>query len=144
MAVNEYKISISSTTSNLDVVRNFVTMIAQKAGFPDDTIHEMEMAVDEAVTNVIKHALQNDSSKRIQIRVKTTNEEFIIEIIDRSGKTFDPSSVQKVNLKEFVKARKHGGLGIHLIRNLMDDVEFFTGSNNYNRVKLVKKLPNHA
>lgn len=136
----QYNITVLCDAKNLELIRDFVIKIAKRTGLNSEKIHQIEMAVDEAATNVMKHALKYNSSKKVSVRVKVRGNDFIIEIVDRSDTTFDPQSVEKVDLQEFVAAKKRGGLGIHLINNLMDNVEYYSGANNYNRVKLVKKI----
>lgn len=138
--MNNYKLSVNSSTDNLEVIRNFVTKIANRAKLPTDDIHNIEMAVDEACSNVIEHAYGYNGKKTLTVAINIKEKQFIVDIIDRGMKGFDPNSVKKVNLKEFIERRKRGGLGIHLMRNLMDDVLYFTGANNYNRVRLIKNI----
>lgn len=138
--LKKYKLSVGCSTQNLEIIRNFVLNIAVQIGMTKDQIGQIELAVDEASTNVIKHSCDYNEAKTLTIIIKVLKDKFVIEIIDRGNKKFDPNSVQKVNLKEFVKNRKHGGLGIHLMKNLMDEVQYFSGEKNYNRVRLVKNL----
>lgn len=138
--LKKYKISVGCSTQNLEIIRNFVLNIAHQNHLDADQISQIELAVDEASTNVIKHSCEYNEAKTLTIEIKIEEDRFIVEIIDRGDKKFDPNSVQKVNLKEFVKNRKHGGLGIHLMKNLMDDVQYYGGDKNYNRVKLIKNI----
>ena len=135
-----FKLSVGCSTQNLEVIRNFVMNVARQVKLSNDKLSQIELAVDEASTNVIKHACNYNEDKTLTIVIKVLKDQFVIEIIDRGDKKFDPNAVQKVNLKEFVRDRKHGGLGIHLMKNLMDDVQYYSGDRNYNRVKLVKNM----
>jgi serine/threonine-protein kinase RsbW len=139
---DNYKLSVSSDTTNLELIREFVSKIARRTELNSERINEVEMAVDEACCNVIEHAYQNNAQKTltIEIKIKEKEKQFIVDIIDRSDKEFDPSEVKKVDLKKFIKERRKGGLGVHLIKNLMDDVHYFSGANKYNRVRLIKNI----
>lgn len=136
---DNYKLTVHCDTKNLEIIRDFVNKLAVRANLSSDKVNQIEMAVDEAATNVMKHAYGYDKQQKITINVKISASDFIVEIIDRGNKQFDPDRVQKVNIDKFVSAKKHGGLGIHLMNTLMDDVQYYRGANNYNRVKLVKK-----
>ena len=138
--LNKYKLTVNCSTDNLDMIRSYINNVSTKVNLSSDKAQQVEMAVDEACTNVIKHACAYDEKKSLTIQVKHKQDELIIEIIDRGDAEFDPSEVEKVDLKEFVSRRKKGGLGIHLIKNLMDDVEYYIGNGNQNRVKMVKHI----
>lgn len=138
--IGTYKLSVNCSTENLDLIRNYLNTVAAKTKLTEDKIQQIEMAVDEACTNVIEHACEYNEKKTLTIQIKHKENEFIIEIIDRGNVEFDPNEVEKVDLKEFVHQRKRGGLGIHLIKNLMDEVEYFVGSGSRNRVKMIKHI----
>lgn len=138
--ISKYKLTVNCSTENLDLIRSYINSVAEKTDLTDDKIQQIEMAVDEACTNVIEHACSYNEKKSLTIQIKHKLNDFIIEIMDRGNVDFNPNTVEAVDLKEFVKQRKTGGLGIHLIKNLMDEVEYFIGSGNHNRVKMVKHI----
>ena len=138
--LSKYKLTVNCSTENLDLIRNYINTVAEKTELTVDKIQQIEMAVDEACTNVIEHACSYDEQKSLTIQIKHKLNELVIEIMDRGKADFNPNDVQKVDLKEFVKQRKTGGLGIHLIKNLMDEVEYFIGTGNQNRVRMVKHI----
>lgn len=98
----------------------------------------ISLAVDEACTNVIKHAYQYASDRKIVILVSHKNGAFEIQIKDE-GKSFDPANIQSPNMKEYLSHFRRGGLGMHLMRSLMDNVEYKSNGNN-NVVRMVKYL----
>jgi anti-sigma regulatory factor (Ser/Thr protein kinase) len=67
---SEYKLRIPSQTDNLELIRDFVSKLASKVGFSEEDVGKIELAVDEACTNVIKHAYKKDVSKPIDIVIK--------------------------------------------------------------------------
>ena len=138
--LSKYKLTVNCSTENLDLIRNYINSVAEKTRLSDDKIQQIEMAVDEACTNVIEHACSYNEKKTLTVQIKHKSNEFVIEITDRGSVDFNPNTVEEVDLKEFVKKRKTGGLGIHLIKNLMDEVEYFIGNGNQNRVKMVKHI----
>jgi serine/threonine-protein kinase RsbW len=137
---NIFNLSITSQTENLMLVREFVSSAAKNAGFNEVTINNILIAVDEACTNVIKHAYENNPNKPIDVSITLDNDKFNIIIKDK-GKNFDPNAIPTPNMKEYFKQYKVGGLGIHLMKNLMDDVVFQSKPQKYNQVILSKKLP---
>lgn len=137
---NQQSMTLISSTENLQKVREFVADSARIAGFGDDDVYKMELAVDEACTNVIKHAYRNDHSKEIDIQLLTENDKFII-VIEDSGIEFRESEYHEPVLAESVKLRKRGGLGIHLIKSFMDEVKFqrLGNKNILQMTKLINK-----
>lgn len=131
--------TILSSTDNLLEMREFVSDAARRFGFPDEETSKIALAVDEACTNIIKHAYQNRSDKRIQVTIIREANKFEIRIVDE-GKTFDPETIKPLNLKEHLSHYRRGGLGVYLMRTLMDKVEYGTISGNKNEVRLTKFL----
>jgi serine/threonine-protein kinase RsbW len=134
-------INIESKTERLIVVRDFVSGAAREFGFGDEEISKIALAVDEACTNVIKHAYKFDPGKTITITVKRGNGAFEVAIRD-SGKRFNPEGVQTPDMKEYLSHFRRGGLGVYLMKTLMDKIEYDFEPGQPNEVRLIKYL-NH-
>ena len=130
---------VSSSTDNLSVIRDFIRAAADKAGLSLEVIGKITLAVDEACTNVIKHAYNYSPDGEIIITATSKNSKFIITITD-FGKSFNPDAIPEPNLKESIKQKRVGGLGMFLMRKLMDEVEYKSSPKKTNRVTLVKYL----
>lgn len=133
------KITVKSTTENLSKVRDFIKQGALDSGFPDVTVGQLVLAVDEACTNVIKHAYNYVPTGRITIKIKFEKKKFAVTILD-DGSHFNPDIIPEPDIKEYYKQRKAGGLGMFLMKKLMDDISYKTTSGNGNKVVLVKYL----
>ncbi|HEY9165266.1 MAG TPA: ATP-binding protein [Candidatus Kryptonia bacterium] len=129
-----------STTNALSGVRAFVNGHAFNFGFGDKEISEITLAVDEACTNVIKHAYKGNPEAQFEVRILASGIEFEIVVRDW-GASFKPEEVPVPNIKEKVKRHKAGGLGIFLMRKLMDTVEY-QEKGSVNEVRLVRYLKN--
>jgi serine/threonine-protein kinase RsbW len=136
---NSKELKVRSRTDNLSVIRDFISSNALEAGISTEAVDNIMLAVDEACTNIIKHAYKSYPEGEIIIKIKYDNKKFTILIIDY-GKTFDPTSVPKPDLKKYYHEHKVGGLGIYLMRTLMDDVEYTTVPGKYNQVLLSKNI----
>ena len=136
---NEREINIKSTTENLSIIREFIKKEALNSGLTQEAIGNMVLAVDEACTNVIKHAYKYSPDGEIAVKVKVKKSKFTIEITDK-GAHFNPSAIPEPDLAEYHKQKKIGGLGMFLMRKLMDEVEYTSISGNRNQVTLVKYL----
>jgi serine/threonine-protein kinase RsbW len=131
---------IKSRTDRLREVRDFVSGCARDAGFRDDAVHTIALCCDEACTNVIKHAYANAPDRDIDIRVIPGERELEI-VITHDGKSFDPDDIKAPDMKEYLSHYRRGGLGLHLIRSLMDRVYYKQGNGAKCEVHLVKQLP---
>lgn len=136
----ETKKLFQSSTESLSDVRAFVAANAKKFGFGEKEASEISLAVDEACTNVIKHAYSGKAWAQFEVIISARGSEFSIIVRDW-GSSFDPDSVPLPNLREFAKTHKRGGLGIYLMKKLMDSVEY-KEKERVNEVRLVRYLRN--
>ncbi len=135
----KFELKIPSLTDNLYLIREFVVKIAQKSGFVDEAQEQIALAVDEACTNVIKHAHKFDAGRPITINVTVDSKKMTIDIID-TGKGFDTKKLQTPDLPKYAKEARHGGLGIYLMQTLMDKVDYEFNPGVKNQVQMIKFL----
>lgn len=130
-----------SDKAELVNVRSFVLDNAKKFGFDEIMGNKIALAVDEACSNLIKHAYKFDPARYICVEIATENSSFIVKIID-DGKSFDPSFYPIPDMNDYFKKYKHGGLGIHIIRLIMDDIKYYPSNekNPRNILELKKNL----
>jgi len=134
---NTYRLRIPSRTENLEIIREFVSKIARNAGFSEEDVGKIQLAVDEACTNVVKHAYDGDTQKPIDVAVRLDYDRLTIVVTDE-GKGFDPKAVEISDIAEYLAELRVGGLGIYLIRSLMDEVEYSIQPGVRNQVRMVK------
>ena len=132
-----YQLKVPSQTDNLELIREFVSRVAAKMGFDSDDVNKIELAIDEACTNVIKHAYEKNSKKPIDIAIKLDYDKLTIIVTDQ-GKGFDADDIKIPDMKEYLAEMRVGGLGIFLMKNLMDEVKFEVKPGVRNQVKMVK------
>ncbi len=138
MARLTYNLSIPSSTRYLEKVRRFVERYTFEAGFNEESVEKFKVAVDEACTNVIKHAYSGDESRVLDISVTLDKNTCTISIRD-DGNTFVESEYREPNIFELAKERHAGGFGVHIMRRLMDKVEY-VHKDRMNEVRLIKYL----
>lgn len=136
-----YSLEIPAAYENLDHVRRFISGIAGNMGFSEEHVHQIELIVDEACSNVIKHAYKNCCSphETIRIKVKTHPKKIEIVVADR-GAGFDPAAIGTPDLRKYQEKMIVGGLGLYLIHSFSDKVEFSIRPGVCNKVKMVKFL----
>lgn len=135
----KYKLKIPSITENLQMIREFVLKIAAKTGFNEETQEQIALAVDEACTNVIKHAHHHDARRLMDIQIQTDANKMKVTITDK-GRGFDITKLKDPDVEKFIKESRHGGLGIYLIKTLMDEVDYEFNPGVKNQVQLTKYL----
>ncbi len=132
--------TIKSRTEKLLEVREFIARAAHEFGFSDEEASNIVLAVDEACTNIIKHAYQYEPDRDIRISVRTNRGAFEV-LIEDEGKSFNPLAVQSPDLRHHLKQYRRGGLGVYLMKTLMDEVEYHCTPGKKNVVRLTKYLP---
>ncbi len=120
---------------SIPTITQFVAEAARAASLDENEVFHCQMAVDEACTNVIEHAYGGQGAGNIEITCLVEPGSCVIEIVDH-GKPFDPDSVPAPKLGARLDEIKPGGIGLHLMRRLMDEVRFeFTDQGNFLTMK---------
>lgn len=132
-------LKVKSRTENLSSIRDFVSSAASEVNISKDIIENIILAVDEACTNIIKHAYKYSPDGEIIIKIKSSKSKFEIKILDY-GLTFEPDKIPEPDLQKYYRERRVGGLGIYLMRTLMDEVKYSTVPGKHNEVSLIKIL----
>lgn len=138
---NENSICAVGDFKELFRIRDFVYTKAIKYGFEDEEAQKICLAVDEACSNLIRYAFRFDSSKEICIQVEFADNYFTVDIMDE-GAPFDPLTVNTPDMNEYFRKFRKGGLGIQIMRKVMDEIYYSpsTSSNPRNILKLKKAL----
>jgi serine/threonine-protein kinase RsbW len=123
----------------LDEIRDFVGDIARKGGFSDKEVYNIQLATDEAASNIIEHAYEGISDGMLELMCGVQGDSIKIVLTDH-GEPFDPSDIPMPDLKADLSERKIGGLGIFLMRKLMDEVHYESHPRkNSNTLVMVKR-----
>jgi serine/threonine-protein kinase RsbW len=122
----------------LDEIRDFVGEIARDGGFSDKDIYNIQLATDEAASNIIEHAYENQPDGILELSCDMKGDTITITLIDH-GESFDPSEIPLPDLKADLSDRKIGGLGIFLMRKLMDQVHYEPKPDKSNVLTMTKR-----
>lgn len=114
---------VAATTDNLHVVRDFVRLRIGELGFSDFEENGIILAVDEACSNLIRHAYHNDPSQTIEIAVTIRQDSVSVNIAD-TAEAFDPCNAALPDMTDYLQERRHGGLGILIMTRVMDDIAY--------------------
>lgn len=133
------KIVFDANFDNLDEIREIVAEAARQVGFSDKEIYAIQLAADEASSNIIEHAYAGVTGGKLEIDISTSDSKLKIIMRDH-GKPFDPASVPEPNVKADLSERKIGGLGMYLMRKLMDEVSYESSPETGNILTMIKRL----
>ena len=122
----------------LDEIREFVGGIARAGGFTDKDVYNIQLATDEAASNIIEHAYERITDGVLELSCGVRDDLITIILTDH-GESFDPSEIPLPDLKADLSDRKIGGLGIFLMRKLMDDVHYEVTANRGNILTMSKR-----
>jgi serine/threonine-protein kinase RsbW len=123
--------------NNLAEIRRFVEETALALGVDPTMIPGLILAVDEAVSNVIVHGYQGQGGT-VEIEVSQEGDALLIRLRDEAA-PFDPTNIPPPDLTVPLEQRLPGGLGIHLIRQIMDEMTHRVTPQGGNELTLVKR-----
>jgi serine/threonine-protein kinase RsbW len=117
--------------SSLGAIAEFVARAAESAHLDEATAYAVQMAVDEACSNIIEHAYGDELTGDIVCTLEVKPDCLVVTLRDQ-GRCFDPMQVSEPDLDVSLQNRAPGGLGVYFMRQLMDRVEhcFVPGTGN--------------
>ena len=136
---NQLELEVKAHLENLAVMDDFVAESMKQLGMKNDVTLQVRLAVSEACTNIIQHAYSGESEELIVILCSMSGNDLVIEIRDW-GKPFDPDSVPQPDTESELLERKEGGIGIFLLRQMMDDVRYVFRAERYNELRMIKHI----
>jgi len=135
----KYNYKVRCNKNKLVEIREFVTGVLQSYSLTDVEINKMVLAVDEVCANLIIHSYNCDPKETIEIAIDVHEKDSItFEIIDR-GLGFNICTYKEPSLTEVVRKKKKGGIGLMLVKRIMDDIQFKKDSDK-SVCRLFKKI----
>ncbi len=132
--VDKRTVVLPALYASLERIGIFVNQVSKEAGFNEADCYKVQLAVDEACSNIIEHAYGGEATgEDITCTCKITEDDLIVELFDH-GQAFDPAEIPPPNVTAALHARETGGLGLYFMRQLMDEVlfSFSPGSKDKN------------
>jgi serine/threonine-protein kinase RsbW len=130
---------LEAVLDNVPVAIDFVTEAARPADLDERTLYQVQLAVDEACANVVNHAYQGMEPGEMEIVCSLDDFGLSIRIRDW-GSGFEVDEVSDPDVDAPLEERILGGLGLYLIRQVMDLVEYRRGSEGCNELVMTKRL----
>jgi serine/threonine-protein kinase RsbW len=128
----------SSRLENLKEIGDFIVDCARIAGFNNSDIYAIQLAVDEAATNIIEHAYKGMEAGDIDLNCEIIQDGIKIVLRDH-GRPFDPKGLPVPALNVPLEELKPRGLGVFLIHQMMDEVEYDFNAKNGNSLTMIKR-----
>jgi serine/threonine-protein kinase RsbW len=137
--VVEDEFVVSNKTENLSQVRDFVGHVLTRARINETDARHIVLAVDEAVSNIIRHGYEEFTRGTRTVQMHIHADTTRVEVVLRdSGRKFDPNSVPSPCIADHVKLGRRYGLGLFLMRRVMDEVKYVFKSRAENTLTMVK------
>jgi len=121
MAKNKVSFKLKSNLSELDALCQKLEKFGESMGLSKKCIFEANLALDELFTNIISYGFDDKNEHTITITIALQNDDLVVHIED-DGRPFNPTQAETPNLECSIEECRIGGLGIHLAKNLMDEV----------------------
>jgi serine/threonine-protein kinase RsbW len=135
-----YRYNIGCSLENLKGIRDFIRGSLEGQGLSDVTVNEIVLALDEMCSNLMIHAHHCNPEHVLELHIIIPKKKSLVfEIID-DGKIFDINRFAEPELDSLVHEKRKGGLGIRLVKSIMDSVEYIHEPNK-NICRLTKKIP---
>ncbi len=131
-------LTVGCTRTILRSVRSFVSDVLFKIGMSDIDVNMLVLAVDEVCSNLIIHSHSCNPERHITLEIWTDNDGIFFDIMDE-GKLFNFMNYEEPTLDQLVQDQRKGGMGIILVKRIMDNIEFFR-EDNRNVIRLYKKF----
>ena len=135
-----------SRYSYLRMIRQAVTDLARRSGLTDFKASQLEMAVDEACTNIIEHSyggeagsLESPAHPGLRVNLMNGGDRIVVEIVDR-GAGFDFNGQPGVTPDAYLDEGRNRGLGMYIIRRFVDDITYERGTPAGNVLRLTKLI----
>lgn len=135
MVTSPIQLAVASCPESLIKIREKVRDTAKKAGLDEELTGQLVLAVDETCSNIIRHGYDNAPDQQIKITILLSADRFETRITD-TGPAFDLCAAEERDPDEI----RPGGLGIYIIRQVMDEVNYETKESGCNITTLIKKI----
>ena len=129
---------VPADAKNLAQIRNFTSAYARRNSFSREEMNRLKISIDEICSNIVRYAYEGIERGDIQVRIQRRKNRITVKILDK-GVAFDPSTIEAPDLDKFVKEKRHGGIGFHLVKKLNDEV-LYKRVGNMNVITIQREI----
>ncbi|MCS5646493.1 MAG: ATP-binding protein [Candidatus Marinimicrobia bacterium] len=131
-------VRITNQRDQVDTVRKFFDDYSKENKLTEKTVHDIQMALDELLTNIVNYGYEDSDEHKIDVRFGINDDAVRVEIIDDS-KPYNILEQENPDISLSVEDKPIGGLGIFLIKKLMSNVDYYTKEGK-NHLVMTKEL----
>jgi serine/threonine-protein kinase RsbW len=129
MTLMKRELTVTGAKCDIPQIEDFLEQACEDAGVDPSTSFDLHLALEEACCNVIDHAYEGQGGE-LNVGFETHDRDVILTVRDH-GRAFDPDAVAVPDLSMPLEDRPIGGLGLHMMRQVMDDLQFsFSDTGN--------------
>lgn len=133
------EVRLKNDLTEIPRLAGLIEAFGDRHGLPDAVVFNLNLCLDELITNIVSYGYDDDASHVIAVKLTFAGERLVVEVTD-DGRPFDPlSEVAPPDLDSDLDQREAGGLGVHFVRTLMDDVRY-RRDGAFNRLTLSKRV----
>lgn len=132
-------LTLPATLDSLARISSFITGATTQAGLDEHAAWQVQLAVDEAATNIIQHGYADNGAGQIELTWRIATGQLIVTLRDY-GRRFDPEHVPAPDITSPLEERQAGGLGLYLMGRLMDSVAFEFDPQRGNLLTMTKQI----
>ncbi len=122
------QIVLKNTISEIRVLSNTVKAFSEENNLTSDVTHDIQLALEEIFSNIVLYAFRDQEEHQIAISFYLIHNKLVLEIID-DGIPFNPKELKTPDLEIPIEERTTGGMGIHIAKELVDEIEYFRKQN---------------
>ena len=134
------RIIMKNEMAEVSRMRGFFFSVCREYGISDETAKMLNLAIEEWVANVINYAYPKGTRGHVEMTADVSPSRLLTVVIKDHGEPFDPTSQAEVDIDAELDDRTIGGLGIHMVRSIMDSMSYERTANGYNVLTLTKSL----
>ena len=128
-------IQIKNRKSEIARVSQSFKHLATSQNLPVNVVNAIDLALDELLNNIISYGYEDRNEHEISIVLSLSENQIILTVID-DGREFNPLDIPSADTKSSLQERSIGGLGIHLVKNVMDEIDYkYENNKNYLMMK---------
>ncbi|NOK60414.1 MAG: hypothetical protein GFH27_549281n192 [Chloroflexi bacterium AL-W] len=132
-------LKVAATLDALTAIRDFINGATHQAGLDEHASWQVQLAIDEAATNVIQHGYNGSEPGVVELSWQIDDDELSIVLRDW-GRQFNPDDIPTPDIESPLEERQVGGLGLYLMQQLMDNVHFEFDTHYGNLLTMTKRL----
>lgn len=138
MTENFFEIEIRNNVDELEILNNAVSDFSSKRNINNAILCDIQLVLEEIITNIIKYGYPDNKEHIIKVKIIKNTQRVVVEIVD-DGVEFNPLDYPEPDINKPLEERQIGGLGIHLVRNCMNDLRY-ERINGTNKVIMIKNI----